>query len=320
MVFFFYSLLASVTSLTTISFHRQFTAYTGGHQKVLDYLQHSLAYTGLTCDLYVDNRNEKSNIFTGLYGINYQNKYNPVSADIVFLAGVDWKAYASFFNSKQKKINLIQHLRHADPTSEQFYHLQHRAIRICVSKVVRDAIAPFANGPCLHIPMGHDFPEISPFDNKVDIYIQAKKRPGVGKKIAEWASNNHLTYILHDELQSKENVLRAMSSAYLSVLLPNRTEGFYLPGIEAALYSQRVLMTDCIANAEYANISEGFSVCDYSLTSIIAKLEKIFEEPNRDNSFLSSGVVKNSIKKRYCLLSERENFHKILSEIESGTL
>ncbi len=297
--------------MTNISFHRKFTAYTGGHQKVLDYLQHTLAYEGVKCHLYLQNESREDCIFSKLDKVDYQSNYDPSMAELVFLAGLDWRAYLPYLNEAQTKINLIQHLRHADPTSEQFYFLQHKAIRICVSEAVRDAIAPFANGPCIYVPMGHTFPSIQK-KQFCDLYVLAKKRPGIGRRIKAWGESKGLSVILHDELQPKQNVFEAMSGAKLTVLLPNKTEGFYLPGIEAAFYSEKVLMTDCIANREYANISSNLRLCDFSLDSIIAALEEFCFSSELYSNFLEKT---NVIRQKYSLEDERKQFHSLLSSL-----
>ncbi|GLR70865.1 hypothetical protein [Agaribacter marinus] len=306
--------------MRNISFYRDFTGYTGGHQKVRDYLEHSLLYQKLCCDLYLTSTCDDSNIFANCEGVNYQQEYRPDQSDFVFLAGLDWKAYLPYFDPLQTKINLIQHLRHADPAHEQFYYLQYYAIRICVSESVRGAIEPYANGPCVHVPMGHHLPEIITDGKKVDIYILAKKRPGVGVKIAEWAEKKGLTFILHDELQTKNTVLQAMASASLSVLLPHKTEGFYLPGIEAAYYSERVLMTNCIANFEYADVSSNITICNYPLADIFSALEKFYAETNVKNAFDKNirSKEKSTIKQRYSLEHERIQYQKILTNLIEG--
>ncbi|MFC3121937.1 hypothetical protein [Agaribacter flavus] len=198
---------------------------------------------------------------------------------------------------------------------KQFYYLQHRAVRICVSDSVCKAISPFANGPCIHIPMGYEFPKFINSTYTHDVYILAKKRPGVGNVIADWCMKNNLKVKCHDHLVPKNEVLSAMASASLSVLLPNETEGFYLPGIEAMYLSKRVLMTDCIANREYVSSESNAVLCEFSLDSILAKLNQMLPELRRGCSDMLCAQQKNAIVQKYNLMREREAYHQLLNEL-----
>src|SRR5438552_2195391 len=75
---------------------------------------------------------------------------------ILFLAGTDWRGVPELDRSHFPKpiINLVQHPRHAEPNSELRNFLRNRAVRICVSQEVADAITATGevNGPVFTIP------------------------------------------------------------------------------------------------------------------------------------------------------------------------
>ena len=119
----------------------------------------------------------------------------------------------------------------ATPHNHLHAFLEHKAIRLCVSEAVRQAILPYANGPCLTIKMGHDVPQLK--SEKVqDVYILANKQPEMGQEIAAALKLAGINVLMHDTYVDKHLVLSAMASSRVSLLLPNKTEGFYLPGIE----------------------------------------------------------------------------------------
>ena len=81
--------------------------------------------------------------------------------DYVFLAGMDWNAFGqSALDPTKPVINLIQHVRHSSPTEDVYPFLAHRAIRICVSPEVENAIKPLVNGPIVTISNGIAIPPI----------------------------------------------------------------------------------------------------------------------------------------------------------------
>ena len=72
-------------------------------------------------------------------------------ADMLFLGGMDWAVLSEAQRRSPPKpvINLIQHVRHANPNESLYQYLSYRAIRICVSAPVADALTATGrvNGP-----------------------------------------------------------------------------------------------------------------------------------------------------------------------------
>ncbi len=301
-------------SLKSVSFHRWYHGYTGGHQKVRDYLQHTLAVENFQVNLWLENKAKiKADLFEQIPEVNYQPHYNPIGADIVFLAGLDWNAYLPLMQSSQVKLNLIQHIRHGDPNHPLHAFLQHRAIRLCVSEAVRQAILPYANGPCFTIKMGHDIPVIKA--NKVrDLYILAPKQPQLGHAIADWAKKQGLSFLLDDVAVERESVYQNMASSRISIPLPNKTEGFFLPGIEAMALSDWGIVPDCIASREYSKRGANISVCDLDLSSCCDAIDDAMRKLSR----WSGAYYRHRGKKRaqnYSLSKERMKYQQILTNV-----
>ena len=86
---------------------------------------------------------------------------DPGRADILFLAGLDWRYLIDngFDALPNPRINLIQHVRHAHEGTELHGYLRQRAVRICVSEEVAQALYATGqvNGPGVHHRQRHAY-------------------------------------------------------------------------------------------------------------------------------------------------------------------
>lgn len=236
-------------------FHRSYQSYTGGHGKVWDYFNH-IKQSGLyqtkiyfTPDSVFDKNNPWIN------SEDVISTWEPQKADLLFLAGLDWGAIPDNFPKGIPVINLIQHVRHADPNLYLYRYLKNKAIRICVSQPVADSILSTGqvNGPVFVIPNGIDISlQLYVEKKSTQIFIGALKKPELGFEISQQLMNaGYQIDLLIDKIPRKEYLLR-LQNAQLAILLPNQFEGFYLPGLEAMALGTPVIMTDCGGNKEYA--------------------------------------------------------------------
>ena len=328
--------------LKRILFYRNYSRYTGGHQKVRDYIGHLNCQSDFDVSLYLQNNaTSQRALFENISNVQYQNEYNPSGFDFVFLAGLDWREYLSLPQAELLKeatkpeevlqkdlfpkhnlqkssrtptvINLIQHIRHGDPKHPLFEFLKYPAIRICVSQAVKRAIEPHANGPCIHIPMGHQIPSIK-LPKEYDLYILANKRAAWGKALAQWAINKGLNVLLHSELMPKQAVLNAMAQARISVCLPNPTEGFYLPGIEAMKLSDMAIVPDCKANNEYKRNFDNLIICSQQTEPVQQAIEQALSNINKPWHILKKLRGAQTVK-HYSMDQEKQRFLKLLRDI-----
>ena len=126
----------------TILFFRDYQEYTGGHQKVADYFSHLKASSDFDPTIAFSSATKWD--IKNPWFPEYQDQslaFTPTNYDYTFLAGMDWQVYLpSLRPQNQPVINLIQHVRHADPAQPMHQFLSERAIRICVSPEVAEAI------------------------------------------------------------------------------------------------------------------------------------------------------------------------------------
>lgn len=298
----------------TVSFHRQYNAYTGGHQKVRDYIAHILTAKNFKPILHLEGKSViQSQLFTNIEGVSYQSVYQPNQADIVFLAGMDWNAYLPHFDESKPKINLIQHVRHGDKSHALFKFLKHKAIRVCVSDAVKNAIEPYANGPCLSIKMGHRIPKIQ--TTKIyDLYILGTKQPELAVQLAKWGELKGLNVLSHDKPQEQSQVYTAMAQSRVAIVLPNKTEGFYLPGIEAMALANWVIVPDCVASREYSLDKANITMCSLDFQACISAIESSFIKLGKWNVWYKRWQGQK-ISSSYDLMAERQSFTNVMSSI-----
>jgi hypothetical protein len=300
----------------SISFHRQYREYSGGHQKVCDYIHHTIASGLFTPSLYLENTSTvQKQLFNTIQELAYSPQYSPDQTDVAFLAGMDWQAYQPFFDPKQVKINLIQHVRHGDKNHPLFQFLQHKAIRLCVSDAVKDAIETYAHGPCFAIKMGHDIPKLT-MPKQYELYILATKQPELGRQLFEWASSIGLKVLMHDKATERELVYQAMAESVVVITLPNKTEGFFLPGIEAMALADWAVVPDCIASREYSLGKANISSCELNRDACQIAIEDALKRVKSWKYHVSKWHGRR-LSAKYSPKQERKSYLSILNNVEA---
>jgi glycosyltransferase involved in cell wall biosynthesis len=237
-------------------FHRQYLWYAGGHGKVWDYFNH-VKNSGLyepriffTSDSIFDKTNPWLQSQRHIVP-----DWKPEQYDLLFLAGMDWDAIPAGLPNRIRIINLIQHVRHADPGLPLYRFLKNRAFRICVSQPVADAILATGqvNGPVAVIPNGIEIPDqVKKNEHSQYIFIDAVKNSLLGEELSKQLAECSYQVDLVTAKVPRLEYLTRLAKARLAILLPHPTEGFYLPGLEAMAVGTPVIMADCVGNREYA--------------------------------------------------------------------
>lgn len=294
-------------------FHRAYHGYTGGHGKVWDYFNHVNA-SGLyrpriffTPDSLMDENNPWSNSQS-----MFEKEWHPETTDLLFIAGLDWHAVPETLPASIPVINLIQGIRHADPSLSLYNFLSRRAVRICVSQPVADAILATGrvNGPVFVIPNGIELPQpVLPEERTNAVFVGALKNKQLGIDLAEKLRvQGYEVDLLIDYVPRSEYLVR-LGKARLAVLLPLQAEGFYLPGLEAMALGTPVIMPDCVGNREYTN---------HGVNCLIVTPADIIENIHRlDDQLVWMGFHAAGLKtvQRHTISQERDSFLRILKRI-----
>jgi glycosyltransferase involved in cell wall biosynthesis len=217
-----------------------------------------------------------------------------VDFDVLFLSGIDWRGTIPIEERDEYRrpiINLIQAVWHACPNDPLNRHrfLPHKAIRICVSPQVEQAIARTGRvrGPVFTIPDGLDLDAVAAMADAptrdIDVLVGANKVPDLGHRVADRLRREGRTVELVDERVPRRDLVRLMSRARVSVLVPRPKEGFYLPALEGMAAGTVVVCPDCIGNRSFCLPGENCFRPEYDEDAIVASAETALrEEPGLD--------------------------------------
>ena len=173
----------------TALFRRNFTGYSGGHGKVWDYFNYVKKSGLYEASIFFTDASffDESNPWLHSQS-DFVSEWKPEEADLLFLEGLDWQAMPAGWNKEIPIINLIQGVRHADPSLPLYGFLKRPALRICVSQPVADAILATGqvNGPVHVIPNGLNIPDelTGQVQKNNRVLIAAFKDPASGTKAA----------------------------------------------------------------------------------------------------------------------------------------
>ena len=254
-------------------------------------------------------------------------RWEPAGRDVLFLAGVDWRYLPGngLETLANPRINLIQGVRHANEGTELFRYLSERAVRICVSQEVADAISATGrtNGPVLTIPNGIDvalFEAVgkgSPagFDERRrPVTIVGYKRPELARTLSERLDAANIEHLLVCEFLDRSAFLALFGESRIVVCLPKEQEGFYLPALEAMASGCLVVTLDCIGNRGFCRHDENCLIAGHDPESLFRATKRALAMavPERERMHRRAGdtVAEHSLK------VERQRFHAILGDID----
>jgi hypothetical protein len=242
----------------TILFHRKYRRFHGGHLKVWNYFNHVLAVPGFDARVLFDANSswDQSNPWSHARE-SVIDSLEFVEPDALFIAGRDWQRLDEFglLDKGLPILNLIQHVRHAEEWSIQSRYLGRRAIRICVSDEVANAVSAQGSvGPVVVIPNGVDVEIVdqpNPSSRPTDLLIAGMKQPVLAGQLAEQLEIPGRSVEVLTQHLPREAFLEAMQRARVTLFLPNSEEGFYLPALEGMGLGTIVVCPDCIGNRSF---------------------------------------------------------------------
>jgi hypothetical protein len=245
--------------MKTVLFERRFVKFQGGHLKAYHYFTHILSSREWTAKVRFseDSVWDEGNPWRA----HLQNVLAPgerCEADVHFLGGRDWERIPEVEreNPLVPRVNLIQHTRHGFPGDPRRPFLRHRAVRICCSEEVAESIrAAGANGPVFTNPYGLDpgeLPKPLPSDAKdVDLLIVAIKQPSLGRRLRSSLRRPGRGLVLLEEPVLRPAFLEMVNHARVTLFLPHKDEGFYIPALEGMGLDTLVVCPDCVGNRSF---------------------------------------------------------------------
>lgn len=254
-------------------FRRDFHGLTGGHLKVWHYYRHALESPRFAPRVYLTPESDRGPANPWCGGAEPPlDAWNPAAAAAVFVAGLDWLDVPD--PCPAPVINLVQGVRHAAARDPRRPFLGRRAVRICVSAEVADAIRGTGevNGPVHVIPNALDLVDMPPASAERDIavVVAGMKNPDLARGVArELVAAGLRVECLVDPLPRRE-FLTLFGRARVAVTLPLEREGFFLPALEAMAMGCLVVCPDCVGNRGFCRDGETAFRPPATLDAIVA--------------------------------------------------
>ena len=306
--------------LRTILFFRKYRRFHGGHLKVWHYFNHTVASEGFDARILfdVDSNWDSSNPW-----INERERVvdslAEVRADAYFVAGRDWQrmeALGLLEKDDVPIINFIQHTRHAGDWSIQSRYLTRKAIRICVSEEVAQAVeGAGSRGKTIVIPNSVDVPVVAEAEQArpVDLLIAGLKQPEMAVQAASALRRDGRSIEVLQDHVPREQFLAKISGARTILFLPNREEGFYLPALEGMALGALVVCPDCIGNRGFMHTGNSLFP-EYELPALIDAAETALTMPEDVRATLLREAHETAT--RHQPAAERDAFSQVLQHLD----
>ena len=203
-------------------------------------------------------------------------------ATCFFLGGVDWRYLVGngFDVLDNPRINLVQQIRSLRKGTELYRNLSERAIRVCVSQEVADAVVATgrANGPVLTVSNGIDLTQfVSSGEGSAAEYearrLQATiigyKNPDAARTLSEGLDAEGIQHLLVTDFLDRGAFLGLLSESRVAVCLPRAEEGFYLVALEAMASGCTVVTQDCVGNRGFCRHAENCLLAEHDAKSLL---------------------------------------------------
>lgn len=296
-------------------FRREFLEYTGGHGKVFDYFRHTGAHSEWQPLVHVTaNSTWEQNPWAGMRA-QLSRHYDPRQADALFIGGMDWLAYPDDLAGKPV-VNLIQHVRHATPGHPLRQYLHRPAIRICVSQAVADAIRATGRvrGPVHVIEAALDLPAVESREKiPASVFVDAIKQPALGLELTNALALERGVSLITRRIPRAE-YLERLAQADVAILLPNPSEGFYLPALEAMAMGCAVVVPDCIGNRAYARDGVNAMMPALDTGAILLAVRVLLKDASLRDMLRAAGIETSHA---FGQADERSAFHRLLDQIDA---
>ena len=319
-------------SARKVWFHRQYEGLAGGHLKHSHYFGHVARMPGFAPRIAFSGAKpeaallrERRRLWPGLF--RRAARWRPQRSDLLFIAGTDWRYLdeQGLAALPCPRINLVQGLRHAHPNTELCGYLGRRAIRICVSQEVADALAATGRveGPILTIPNGIELAPANPAGRGFAAAWAARprtaailgcKRPNLAKALAERLATMGIQCPAVTEFRPRPAFLELLAASQIAVCLPLKQEGFYLPALEALASGCLLVTQDCIGNRSFCRHEDNCLIAGPSPESLAAAVKTAMQLPAPERLRMLRRAAATAAQ--HSLSTERRHFHAILKQID----
>jgi len=307
------------SKLPQMLFLRDYRGFSGGHLKYFQYLQHVIAHGRFHPVIHVTKESKQDELEQLLLEA-VERVDLPHTCNAIFIAGQDW----AVLDAKGQQtatipvINLIQGVRHADPTLPLHGYLSRHATRICVSAQVAEAILATGqvNGPVHVIENGVDLPELDAFRQEKrngKVLIAGLKDRPLAIATSEALSASRIPHEVLTTHMPRPDFLAHLANFDHAILLPLPVEGFFLPALEAMALGVSVVMPDCVGARTFAVNGESCVITDRDPHALARAAASLVSDRNRTDTLRSGG---RDISRRSSLERERRQLFDILDVLK----
>jgi glycosyltransferase involved in cell wall biosynthesis len=308
--------------MRSVLFHRNFKGFAGSHLKVWHYFNHVRQSSSYQPCVHFskDSMWDSTNPWSKLREFVVES-WDSIRPDVIFLSGRDWEIVtpAHRDNSLVPIINLVQALKQAQPDDVRYQYLQHKAIRICVSPELSEAVrgTQKVNGPVFIIPDGIDVAELTELRahcaKDCDLFIVAPKQRDLGRELMRYLKRRDRQIELLTDYVEREDFLLRLARARVALFLPQIREGFYLPALEAMALDTIVVCPDCVGNRSFCLPERNAFRPAYTADAITEDVEQALRMPPSSVDQILSQARQTANK--HDLPFERKAFLEILEHV-----
>ena len=288
----------------------------GDHVKVRDYFEHALAHPDLAPYLYFTPRSayETSDVWDGLPPERIVRELDVAAYDLFFVTGKEWKLLPRDIEGSGI-IQYVQSIRQCEPEHRLFRFFKRGAHRICSSDEVAAMTAPLVKGDIAVIPNGIPldiFRSIGERRQPRSVVIWGRKSPEMAEGLRRALVKRGFAVDLLIAFLPRLEFAARLARSDIAITLPARTEGFFLPALEAMACGAVVVCADAIGNRGFCVEGETCLMPPRgNIAAHAAAVERIVEDSGFAERLRTRGLA---MAQQFSLDRERAAFHRFVDE------
>lgn len=276
----------------------------GAHHKTFDFYHHIKNFKGYQPQIYFDDESiwEPNIPWYSLFNSMPTLKRDQTNPDILFLnSGKDWIKYSKHKDIPEHIpiISPVNNFRAVNPNHKSFQFLTRKAIRLCPSQELYEAVKnhPLTNGPTIYLPNGVG---IDPNAKKlitrkdIDILLVGNKNPLMAHELLSKLKHCNAQVEIIDKWISKTDFQKLLARSKISVHLPKVVEEHYIPGVEALMLDSLLIIPDCVGNRSYSKHLETCYLTEYSVESMIKAIQYMYDISSANKNNILTNAKKAS--------------------------
>ena len=286
----------------------------GGHIKFHDYFAHCIRHPGLEPYIYLAY--ERTSDAGAIWDADRERIVPTLDLepyDAVFIDGRDWELLPPSVENNKNIIHLIQDFRHGDRSDPRFSYLSRRALRICISPELAEAVRPHACGPVAVIPNGVDTTTFSPAAKEPSsVLVWARKDRELGKSLRAVLAERGVSVRLLTRPVERREFAKLLAVSDVFVGITKEREGFFLPALEAMSSGCAVVCADAVGNRGYCIDRETCRTASFGdLDDHVRLVQELLADRQQLDALRARGLA---TARAYTLEREQALFHQVVEE------